>query len=250
MAQVQEARRAIVTGAASGIGRATAERLLREGADVLAIDIKPEPLAELAAAGCRTLVADLADPATRQRIADEHGTDASYMVNAAGILLIKPITDITVEEWRRVQTVNAESIFFLCQLIGPRMRPGGSIVNLSSSSAKLAATVEVAAYAASKTTITSITRSFAYALASRPVRVNCICPGIVDTQMQEDVLDRVSIMRGLSRAELDKARTKSVPLGRGASPDECANLIWFLLSDQSGYMTGQSINYTGGMITW
>jgi NAD(P)-dependent dehydrogenase (short-subunit alcohol dehydrogenase family) len=250
MARVQEARRAIVTGAASGIGRAAAERLLSEGVDVLAIDIKPGPLADLAAAGCRTLVADLADPATRERIAEEHGADLSYMVNAAGILLIKPITEITVEEWRRVQTVNAESIFFLCQLVGPRMRAGGAIVNLSSSSAKLAATVEVAAYAASKTAITSITRSFAYALASRPVRVNCICPGIVDTQMQEDVLDRVSIMRGLSRAELEKARTKSVPLGRGASPSECANLIWFLLSEESGYMTGQSINYTGGMITW
>ena len=73
-----------------------------------------------------------------------------------------------------LEAVNAESVFFLCQKIGPRLAPGGAIVNLSSSSAKLATTIEVASYAASKTTILSITRSFAYALASRPVRVNAI----------------------------------------------------------------------------
>ena len=122
------------------------------------------------------------------RLADEAG-DVDYLVNSAGIILFKSIFDVTVEEWRRVQTINAESIFFLCQKIGPRMRTGGAIVNLSSSSSKLATTVEVAAYAASKTTILSITRSFAYALAPRPVRVNAICPGIVDTPMQEAVLD-------------------------------------------------------------
>src|SRR5690606_19622211 len=94
-----------------------------------------------------------------------------YLVNAAGVILLKPITEVTLDDWRRIQTINAESIFFLCQMIGPRMRPGGSIVNLSSSSAKLASTVEAAVYAASKTTVLSITRSFAYAFASRPIRV-------------------------------------------------------------------------------
>ena len=140
--------------------------------------------------------------------------DADFLVNAAGIILLKPITEVTVEDWRRVQTINAEAIFFLCQKIGPRMRPGGAIVNLSSSSAKLATTIEAAAYAASKTTILSITRSFAYALASRPVRVNAICPGIIDTPMQEAVLDRVAEMRGTTAAELSTARNKTVPLGR------------------------------------
>jgi NAD(P)-dependent dehydrogenase (short-subunit alcohol dehydrogenase family) len=75
---------------------------------------------------------------------------ADYLVNSHGIILVKSIFDITPEDWRKVQTVNAEAVFFLCQQIGPRLKPGGAIVNLSSSSAKLAATVEVAAYAASK----------------------------------------------------------------------------------------------------
>jgi len=244
-----ETARGIVTGAARGIGKAAALRMRAEGVSVLAVDRDAEGLEALAAAGCETMVADLAEPAERDRLA-ERGVDCDQLVNAAGIVLIKPITEVTVEDWRRVQTINAEAIFFLCQKIGPRMKPGGAIVNLSSSSAKLASTIEVAAYAASKTTILSITRSFAHALAARPVRVNAICPGIVDTPMQETVLADIGPLRGMSAAELNAARIRNVPLGRSASPEECAGLIWFLLSKESGYMTGQAINYTGGMVTW
>jgi NAD(P)-dependent dehydrogenase (short-subunit alcohol dehydrogenase family) len=245
----QNGQRGIVTGAASGIGKAAALRMVDEGVSVLAVDRDAGGLAALADAGCETMTADLADLGDRDKVA-ERGADADFLVNAAGVILLKPITEVTVEDWRRVQTINAEAIFFLCQKIGPRMRPGGSIVNLSSSSAKLASTIEVATYAASKTTILSITRSFAYALASRPVRVNAICPGIVDTPMQEAVLDKVAGMRGMTPAELSAARNRTVPLGRAASPEECAGLIWFLLSKEAGYMTGQAINYTGGMVMW
>ena len=83
----------------------------------------------------------------------------------------------------------------------------------------------MAAYAASKTTILSITRSFAYALASRPVRVNAILPGIVDMPMQDEVLEKVAPLRGVTRQELHDARTKFLPLGRGSSPEECARPI-------------------------
>lgn len=242
-------RRGIVTGAASGIGRAVVARLIREGADVLAIDIDGTRLAQLPKENCTTMRADLADPAARDEIAAA-ADGADYLVNSHGVIKIKPIFEVTVEDWRQIQQVNAESIFFMCQKIGPRMRPGGAIVNLSSSSAKLATTIEVATYAASKTTILSITRSFAYALAPRPIRVNAICPGIVDTPMQEAVLDVVAPMRGTTKEEWSALRNKAVPLGRGATPDECANLIWFLLSDEANYMTGQAINYTGGHITW
>lgn len=242
-------RRGIVTGAASGIGRATVDRLLREGLDVVAVDIEAEALASLAGDHCTTFAADLSDPAARSSLADM-ADGADCLVNAHGIVMIRPIFDVTLDDWRRVQAVNAESIFFLCQQIGPRLRPGGAIVNLSSSSAKLATTVEVAAYAASKATILSITRSFAYALASRPVRVNAILPGIVDTPMQEAVLEAVAPMRGTTPQAFSAARNANVPLGRGASAGECAGLIWFLLSDEAGYMTGQSINHTGGSVTW
>ena len=160
------------------------------------------------------------------------------------------VLEVTVEEWRTIQTVNAESVFFLCQGIGARLNPGGAIVNLSSSSAKLATSTDVAAYAASKTTILSITRSFAYALADRPVRVNAICPAIVETEMQENFLAGVARKRGIAASELDAQRKKAVPLGRGASAEECAGAIWFLLSDEAAYMTGQAVNFTGGLVNW
>jgi NAD(P)-dependent dehydrogenase (short-subunit alcohol dehydrogenase family) len=242
-------RRGVVTGAGSGIGKAVVRRLLREGASVLAVDLNGEAMADLKDAACETLAADVTDPAARKKIED-WADGADWLVNSAGIVMIRPIFEVSVEDWRKVQTVNAEATFFLCQKIGPRLKPGGAIVNLSSSSAKYATTVEVAAYAASKTTILSITRSFAYALASRPVRVNAILPGIVDTPMQDAVREQVSPLRGIKVEDWDKNRAKSVPLGRASSPDECAALIWFLLSDESAYMTGQAINFTGGLVTW
>ena len=249
MTPPSQRRRGIVTGAGSGIGKAVVHRMLREGVGVLGIDINGGSLSELERAGCETLVADITDPEVRMRAAD-WAEGAHYLVNSAGVIVVKSIFDVTVEDWRRLQTINAEATFFLCQQIGPRLSPGGAIVNLSSSSAKLATTVEVAAYAASKTTILSITRSFAYALASRPVRVNAILPGIVDTPMQDEVLEKVAPLRGVTRQELHDARTRLAPLGRGSSPEECASLIWFLLSDEAAFMTGQAINFTGGLVTW
>lgn len=242
-------RRAVVTGAGSGIGQAVARRLLLENVDVLAVDIDAERLVAAEEDGCTVFVADLGDHARREALAAAvDGYD--YLVNSAGILAVKPIFEVTVDDWRRTQTINAESVFFLCQLIGPKLRAGGAIVNLSSSSAKLATSTDVAPYAASKTTILSITRSFSYALANRPVRVNAICPGIVETEMQRTFLAGVAAKRGITAEEFDSQRKKNVPLGRGGSPEECASLIWFLLSDEAAYMTGQAINFTGGMVNW
>jgi NAD(P)-dependent dehydrogenase (short-subunit alcohol dehydrogenase family) len=249
MSLPSQRRRGVVTGAGSGIGKAVAFRMRCEGVEVLAVDINRDSLSHLEKDGCETLSGDVTDPDVRARIVD-WAEGANYLVNSAGAIIIKPILEVTVDDWRRVQTVNAEATFFLCQQIGPRLAPQGAIVNLSSSSAKFATTVEVAAYAASKTTILSISRSFAYALASRPVRVNAILPGIVETPMQNEVLQRVAPMRGLTPEELHNARTRLVPLGRGSSPEECASLIWFLLSDEAAYMTGQAINFTGGLVTW
>lgn len=249
MSVQERARRGVVTGAGSGIGSAVVRRLLREGVEVLAVDIDQGKLDALKSQGCATMRCDLSDHAEREKLAGE-AEGAHYLVNSHGIMLAKSIFDVTVEDWRRVQAVNAESIFFLCQRLGPRLAPGGAIVNLSSSSAKLATTTEVAAYSASKTTILAITRSFGYALAKRPVRVNAVCPGIVDTPMQDDVLATVSALRHTDVAALEDARNAMVPLGRPASADECAGVIWFLLSDDAAYMTGQAVNYTGGLVTW
>jgi NAD(P)-dependent dehydrogenase (short-subunit alcohol dehydrogenase family) len=146
--------------------------------------------------------------------------------------------------------VNAEAVFFLCQGIGPSRSPGGAIVNISSSAAKLATTTEAAVYAASKAAVLSITRSFAYEFADIPITVNAICPGVIDTPMQGAFLEEVAALRGMTPDELSDARNAIVPLGRSASPDELAGLVEFLLSKPAAYMTGQAINYSGGLVTW
>ena len=241
--------RAVVTGAASGIGFAVARHLLLQGVSVTAVDVQEAGLSSIKAEGANVLVADLAEPAHWSRVI-EAGQGVDYLVNCAGIVRLKPIFEFTVQDWRDIFALNAESVFFLCQGIGPQMQPGGAIVNMSSSSAKLATTIEAAIYAASKAAILSVTRSFAYALAQRPVRVNAICPGIIDTAMQDRVLEDVSKIRGTTVAELSNARLRSVPLSRAATAAECAEVVWFLLSPASAYMTGQAINYTGGLVMW
>lgn len=242
-----DGRLAVVTGAASGIGQATALRLLAEGARVVAVDINEAGLAVVTDAGATPLVADLSTEEGRAK-AIAAGQGAHYLVNAAGILFVKSIWEVGVEEWKRIWAVNVDSMFFLCQGIGQSMPSGGAIVNLSSSSAKAAGTVEVAPYSMTKTAAMGVTRSFAHALAGRNVRVNAILPGIVDTPMQDKVLEAVAPLRGLTAEELSVARLKTVPLGRSAPPEECAGVIWFLLSDAAGYMTGQGINFTGGLV--
>ncbi len=241
--------RAIVTGAASGIGQAVALRLLREGAQVLAADLNEAGLAPVVAAGASPFAGDLATDADRDRLV-EIGQGFDYLVNAAGIIRLKPILEFTTQDIRDIYAINVEGTWDLVSRIGRTMPRGSAIVNLSSSSAKLATTTEAAVYASSKAAVLSITRSFAYAFAPEGVRVNAICPGIVDTPMQERVLADVAAKRGMTVEELSTARNKTVPLGRSSSADECAGVIWFLLSNESGYMTGQAINFTGGLVMW
>jgi NAD(P)-dependent dehydrogenase (short-subunit alcohol dehydrogenase family) len=240
---------AVVTGAASGIGQAVVRRLLREEVAVTAVDRDAAGLEAVVAAGATAFVGDLTDPADRDRLVTA-SEGAAYLVNSAGIILLKPILEFTVDDLRRIYAVNVEATWDLVSRIGRTMPMGAAIVNLSSSSAKLATTTEAAAYASSKAAVLSITRSFAYAFAPKGVRVNAICPGIIDTPMQERVLADVAAKRGITVDELSTARNKTVPLGRAASADECAGAIWFLLSDEAGYMTGQAINYTGGLVMW
>jgi len=242
-------KRAVVTGAASGIGQAVAMRLLREGAEVVAADINEAGLAPVVAAGATPFVVDLADDADRERLIAS-GSGVDYLVNAAGIIRLKPILEFTVADLRDIYAINVEATWDLVSRIGRTMPGGASIVNLSSSSAKLATTTEAAVYASSKTAVLSITRSFAYAFAPSGVRVNAICPGIIDTPMQDKVLADVAAKRGMTVQELAMARNRTVPLGRSASAEECAGAIVFLLSDEAGYMTGQAINYTGGLVMW
>jgi NAD(P)-dependent dehydrogenase (short-subunit alcohol dehydrogenase family) len=242
-------KRAVVTGAASGIGQAVARRLLAEGAAVVAADMNQGGLGPVVEAGATMFVGDLSSEVDRDRLV-EAGAGADYLVNAAGIIRLKPILEFTVDDLRDIYAINVEATWDLVSRIGRAMPAGGAIVNLSSSSAKLATTTEAAVYASSKAAVLSITRSFAYAFAPNGVRVNAICPGIIETPMQDRVLAEVAAKRGMTVEELSTTRNKTVPLGRAASADECAGAIWFLLSDEAGYMTGQAINYTGGLVMW
>lgn len=238
---------AVVTGAASGIGRSTALRLARDGADVLAVDRDAERLAKLD--GVRTLAVDLSSSEGRDAVIAAAGP-ATMLVNAAGIIRLKSILDFTIQDIRDIYAVNVEAVWDLCSRLGRDMPSGSAIVNVSSVSAKAPVTPETGVYASSKAAVVSITKSFAYAYAPRNVRVNAVCPGIMDTPMQDVVIDRLAELRGVSAQSISDARQATVPLGRGAHPDECAGLIAFLLSDEAAYMTGQAINQTGGMVMW
>ena len=240
---------AVVTGAGGSIGRATALRIQREGHTVLAVDREGDGLASLADCGMAILKADLSTTEGISSVVDAAGRP-QLLVNAAGILWPKPLMDVTVHDLRTVFAVNFEAVWALTSHIGREMPSGGAIVNVSSGSAKLATTLEVAAYAASKSAVLSLTRSFAYAFAPAGVRVNAICPGLIDTPMQDTLLAAVAVERGSTVEELSRERNARIPLGRPASSDECAAGIWFLLSDEASYMTGQAVNFTGGMITW
>jgi NAD(P)-dependent dehydrogenase (short-subunit alcohol dehydrogenase family) len=234
-------RRAVVTGAAGGIGRATAELLLERGASLVTADVAPVELA-----GAETLVADLATAEGRAALAAAAGP-CDHLVVAHGIVRTKPIAETTEEDWDAVLGVNAKAVYFLCQAFGQLLADGGSIVLLSSVSARSAASQEQSVYCASKAAVSSIARSYAYAYAPRGIRVNAVLPGIVDTPMQERFLEAASRARGTTPEALNEARLKLVPLGRTSPPHECAETILWLLGPGAGYLTGQQIAADGGL---
>jgi NAD(P)-dependent dehydrogenase (short-subunit alcohol dehydrogenase family) len=241
----------LVTGAASGIGRAVAEILLERGATVVANDLAGDRLDDLVQRGAIAAPADLTDPEGLQRVVDAAtSAGVTHLVNAAGIIELRSIEDVDAAMYDRIFAVNARALFFLSQAICPVLPEGGAVVNVSSSAAKTGTTRETAVYAATKAAVLSMTRSFAFEYADRGVRVNAVCPGIIDTPMQDKVLADIAVQRGISAQELDEARTKTVPLGRAATPRECAEIMVFLLSGASAYMTGQAVNITGGLVTW
>jgi NAD(P)-dependent dehydrogenase (short-subunit alcohol dehydrogenase family) len=172
------------------------------------------------------------------------------LVNAAGIIRLSAIADVSEDDWDAIHAVNVRAVFFLLQALADVLEAGAAVVNVASIAGKTGSTVEAAAYSASKAALLSVTRTYAHAWARRGVRVNAVCPGVVETPMNDVVIEGVARARGLSPAAIEEARREAIPLGRTASADEVARVIAFLLSDDAGYMTGQAVNVSGGLVTY
>ena len=170
-----------------------------------------------------------------------------HLVIAHGIVRTKPIAETGEEDWDALLTVNAKAPYFLCKAFGELLVDGGSIVTVSSVSARSAASQEQSVYCASKAALSSITRSFAYAYAPRGIRVNAVLPGIVDTPMQDRFLEAAARARATTPEAVHESRLRMVPLGRTSPPRECAETILWLLSPAAGYLTGQQIAADGGL---
>src|SRR5262249_26306941 len=211
------------------------------GASVVGADLSAE-----LPAGAEPVVTDIATPAGRAALVEATGP-CNYLVIAHGIVRPRPIADTLEEDWDAILAVNAKAPYFICRDFGALLRAGGSVVTVSSVSARSAASLEQSVYSASKAALSSITRSFAHAYAPRGIRVNAILPGIVDTAMQEQFLAAAARARGTAPKELHEARLLMVPLRRTSSPRECAELILWLLGPASGYITGQQIAADGGL---
>ena len=243
MAEGLQGRRCLVTGAARGIGRRIAQRLVAEGMQVTLLDIDPAVVEVARSLGSSSAVVDLADASeTRQVLAS--GPDEPYwlVVNNAGVFSKTPLLEMTLEEWDRVQQINVRSMVVVIQALAPAMvaaGAGGRIVNVASMAAKLGTPGE-AAYAASKAAVVALTRIAAMELGPHGLTVNSICPGYVLTEMGADT----------RTGEQVAAWTAKSPLGRLGEPDDVASAVVFLASDDGSYMTGQAINVTGGMCMW
>ena len=237
-------RRVIVTGAARGIGAAIAANFSAQGAQLALLDRESERCAETAERlGARSFAVDLADPAnatavTSAAIDSLGGVDV--LVNNAGILLFAPLLDITVDDWDRTFDINVRAMLLTTQVVARAMiaaGTNGAIVNMASMGGKVGSPRQ-AHYAASKAAVISLTRVSAMELGPHGIRVNCICPGYVLTEMGAATRTPEMVAEWSSHS----------PLGRCAEPEEVADMALFLASDQGRYCTGQAMNVSGGMV--
>jgi NAD(P)-dependent dehydrogenase (short-subunit alcohol dehydrogenase family) len=267
-------RVAIVTGCARerGIGRAIAMRLAREGADIVAADFcrslpgypdaKFGQMAEL-----ESLVGDIkrlgrraiavsVDVTNEQEVAamsetamKEFGRIDILCNNAGGGVGGGPVIQQTLDSWSRTIAINLTGTFLCAKHVAPRMvagARGGRIINTASIAGKRGGP-GLAAYSAAKHGVIGLTRSLANELGQFGITVNAVCPGFVETQLLEGLIDMVGATRNLSREQVIKTFVAQVPLGRMETGDDVANVVAFLASEDGGYMTGQALNICGGV---
>jgi 2-keto-3-deoxy-L-fuconate dehydrogenase len=231
---------ALVTAAAQGIGRATAELFAGHGADVLATDMNTEALVQLQ--GCRTARLDVLLPDEIVRVVESAGT-IDILFNCAGFVANGSILDCTDELWALSLSLNVTSMFRLVRAVLPQMlaRRRGSIINMSSVASSIKGVPNRCAYGATKAAVIGLTKSIAADFVTNGVRCNAICPGTVETPSLHQRLEATGDYDASRRAFVARQ-----PMGRLGRPGEIAALALYLASDESEFTTGQCHIIDGG----
>jgi len=251
----------LITGAARGIGAATARRLAAGGARLVLADLDGAAVDKLAAElGGVGVAADVTRAADVARMIEEpyrRWGRLDVLFNNAGVIRVQPLLDVTEAEWDRVMSVNLRAVFFVLQAAARRMKsqppiPGselrGKLIQTASIAGYRGGNHLMTPYSASKAGVISLTRSAAQALAGDRITSNCVCPGAVETAMWEQIDQELGALHGWAPREAWKRRTAGIPLGRPETPDDVAGVVAFLAGPDSDYMTGQALKVDGGLV--
>jgi len=244
MADRLKAKTALITAAGQGMGRAAALAFVREGARVLATDFNPKLLEQYD--GIASVVASRLDVTDDREVKEYVAANGAVdiLFNCAGWVHQGSILECRPEDWDRSFELNVRSMFVMCREMVPRMiaAGGGVVLNMASVLGAGKAAPNRLAYAASKAAVQGFTRALAIDHVKQGIRVNCVCPGTVDTP---SLGDRINAFADPAKARLDFIARQ--PMGRLAGAEEIAETFVFLASDESSFMTGQAVYVDGGM---
>jgi len=257
MAPELEGKVAVVTGAAQGIGAAIADRLAKEGAHLALCDInatrlekRANKVSQIRGKEAVAIQVDVTNRSQVERMSNivlERFHRVDMLINNAGICKVCPIGELEEEIWDRLIDVNLKGVYLCTRALVPLMIKQGSgrIVNISSMAGKIGGRW-MTAYSASKAGVIGFTKSLTREVASHGITVNCVCPGIVPTDLWRACEPDHARKLGMSETAVSSHYRSNIPLGRLCTPEDVANVVYFLVSPASSYMTGQALNVTGG----